>query len=270
MLAPLLAAPLRAAPPAAAPTLGLDVGNSGGINAIAYSPDGKAFASGAGDETARLWDVASGQLKAILNGVFAFVFSPDSRSLATVGDDGVRLRDAGNGQLKVALANTYGAAAFSPDGQTLATGGAADDGNLAVLLWDAASGRLKATLEPGLRHLAGLSFSSDGQTLAASGSYWGPEMQVWDVGAGFPKRVLTGRLDRSLSPPTARRWRPRAWTTTGTASWSSGTWRASTFGRPSGGINTISLPWPSLPTAGRWRRGARMTRRGCGTWRAGN
>src|SRR5206468_461413 len=79
-----------------------------------------------------------------------------------------------SGQLKVTL-NADGPLAFSPDGQTLAGVGWNDESNHAtVRLWEVASGRLKASLEPSLDYQRSyddfsLDFSSDGKTLAAGG-----------------------------------------------------------------------------------------------------
>src|SRR5438094_6674069 len=75
-----------------------------------------------GGDGVRLWDTASGQLKAILQAgsVVTLAFSPDGKTLATASSDPtVELWDVASGQLKVTL-NADGPLAFSPDGQTLA------------------------------------------------------------------------------------------------------------------------------------------------------
>ena len=96
------------------------------------------------DNTARLWEIPSGNLKATLKGHVACV-------------TGV---------------------AFSPDGKTLATGSY----DRKVKLWNIATQQEVATLEPLPGSCLSLRFSPDGRTLAA-GSWLGPEpyMSLWQV-----------------------------------------------------------------------------------------
>src|SRR5262245_43598937 len=53
----------------------LDDGHTEGVLSVAFSPDGKTLASGGGDKTVRLWDVASRKLTATLKGHTEKVFS---------------------------------------------------------------------------------------------------------------------------------------------------------------------------------------------------
>ena len=111
---------------------------------------GSLLASAGGDGTVRLWDPATGQPAATLDGhdggVSGVAFSPDGHLLASAGGDGtVRLWDPATGQPAATLEGHAGGVngvAFSPDGHLLASGG--NDGT--VRLWDPATGQPAATL----------------------------------------------------------------------------------------------------------------------------
>ena len=66
-------------------------GHTGAVNSVAFSPDSARVSTASEDNTARLWDVATGQLLHTFTGhtdaVFAAPFSPDGRRLATASAD---------------------------------------------------------------------------------------------------------------------------------------------------------------------------------------
>ncbi|MCP4104649.1 MAG: WD40 repeat domain-containing protein [Desulfobacteraceae bacterium] len=118
------------------------------VNAVVFSPDSKTLASvaGPGDNTVRLWDVASGKeirrFEAHTHWIESVAFSPDGKTLASGSDDKtVRLWDVASGkeiQRLKAHTDVVNSVAFSPDGKTLASGSA----DKTARLWDVASGRL--------------------------------------------------------------------------------------------------------------------------------
>src|SRR5271165_6057968 len=80
----LLLSPLWAQEPKLRDTL---KGHTGFVFSVACSPDGKTLVSGSGDQTIKLWDMATGKerstLKGHMWGVWSVAFSPDGKRLAS-------------------------------------------------------------------------------------------------------------------------------------------------------------------------------------------
>lgn len=137
---------------------------------LSYSPDGKLLASGGRGLPVKLWDVASGSLRASLEGhskpVASLAFSPDGKLLASGSLDGsIKLWDVANGRELVKTAGhslDIRGLAFSPDGKMLASGSL--DGT--VKLWDVVSGRELTHVQCGDQRVYGLAFAPDGKSLA--------------------------------------------------------------------------------------------------------
>lgn len=97
------------------------------FGSIAISPDGTKLAAAILPQAAKLWDVSSKRLVAVLeehqNSVTDVKFSPDGRWLTTASDDGtVRLWHPRTGALKGRLQghmSALSAVIFSPDSKTL-------------------------------------------------------------------------------------------------------------------------------------------------------
>src|SRR5262249_8345062 len=166
-------------------------------------------ASGAGDRTIRLWDVASRSQRFALRGptlpTTALAFAPDGRRLASSsdGDPTVSFWDAATGHLEATLTLPEAAPgegiaclACAPGGKTLYTGG--DRG---VEAWDVSPGsralvhasasppgQERATLRGHADTVRSLAILGNGKALATRGE--DGVIKVWDLGAGRERLTL--------------------------------------------------------------------------------
>jgi WD40 repeat protein len=152
------------------------------MTAVAYEPGDRFVAAVSGRPADVLvWQATDGQLYRSLRHIsdwgYAITFAPDGDRIAVGLERTVAIwnpADYRRPPLWPAHAGAVLGVAFTPDGQTLLTGGA--DG--LVKLWDP-DGRLRHTFDWKLAEIGAVAFAPDGLT-AAAGGY--ETILVWDVG----------------------------------------------------------------------------------------
>ena len=175
----------------------------GNINGIYYSPDSMhlVVASSIG---IWIYDTQTGKELNLItdhtSSITSAVYSPDGTIIASTSRDGkVRLWNTTTGNLKVKLITDIDKiyqdhiAVFSPDGNLIATGGSFSSKSQnrlmgAVRLWDAATGKLKATFTTQNLPVTTVVFSPDSTTLVSLNSQK-KAMNLWHISSG--KLIVT-------------------------------------------------------------------------------
>ncbi len=171
-----------------------------------FLADGRLMTGGVsllGGSSGHLWDVSGAHAKRVVSlggGLFAsaeiMAVDPHGDVCAVVAAAPPRtsvqlwsLKTGGRGHVLRGHTDEIRALAFTPDGQTLATG----SGDETIRLWDAPTGRLIAVLNEsespsggGMFGVSGLAFSPDGKTLASAVGFPLAEVpegrvSLWDV-----------------------------------------------------------------------------------------
>ena len=186
-------------------------GHKGQVLALDYAA-GRALVSGAGDQTAKVWDLnPAWTLTAVLgpkkeapqdlqnsiyiSRVLCLDFSPDGKLLATGGGDPSRsgeliLWDVANQTIaknfEQAHSDTVFGVKFSRDGQLILSGAA----DKFVKIHDIASGKLTKSFEGHTNHVLGVAWKGDGKLVASAGA--DNAIKVWNVETGEQARTIGG------------------------------------------------------------------------------
>jgi len=174
----------------------------GSVFSVAFSPDGKLFATGDANCELSVWQISDG-IKQILrckghtDWIRSVVFSPDGTTLASASfDQTVKLWDIRTGECIKSLqghTSRVNSVAISPDGKTLAS--SSDDKT--VKLWDVCTGECFETLQGHTHPVQSVAISADCTTLASSGD--DSTVKLWNIRTGECLKNLQGHTRRVQS-----------------------------------------------------------------------
>ncbi len=168
-------------------------GHTADIWSVDFSPDGKYLATDSDDQTARLWDVATGETIRVFSGhageVYGVNFSPDGKTLLTgSADKTARLWDVATGEIVQTFSGHEGgvdSVAFSPDGKIIVTAGSSD---LTARIWDVANGKTLHILTGHSELVIRAAFSPDSKYVL-TGSV-DETARLWDATTGNEVRAF--------------------------------------------------------------------------------
>jgi predicted NACHT family NTPase len=168
----------------------------GAVFSVAFSRDGKLFATGDSACGIGLWQVSDCQQIVFCKGhtdwIRSLTFSPDGITLASASfDKTVKLWDIRTGEcLKTFQGHgRVNSVSISPDGTTLASG--SDDKT--VKLWDIRTGECLKTFQGHTDAVESVEISPDGRIVASSSS--DETIKLWNISSGECLNTLRGHTN---------------------------------------------------------------------------
>jgi len=175
-----------------------------GVMDVTFTPDGTRLLTASFDDSAKIWDVRTGEAVRALPGhtkaVGAVRVTPDGRYAVTAGDRRLLVWSLPDGKLVRTIdtdTQQVFTVAISPDGRTLVSGHT--DG--AIKVWTL-EGRPVATLLQGGGRVFSIAFAPDGSRFAAAGD--GKEIKIWSTGDWTLQHTLvdeTGGIAKVVIAP---------------------------------------------------------------------
>lgn len=169
------------------------------IQRIAFSHDGRRFATSAKSRAVRIWEVENGHellqlVPETITSISELAFSEDDRVVGAADGSNAELWTArGDHPIELSIADHVRQISFSPDGRRLAVAG-----NDSITIWDWQQTSLVRTIvyEDSAQSIA---YSPNGKLLAI-GSLGNESIRIWDADSGTLQTTLRpGATTRSLS-----------------------------------------------------------------------
>jgi WD40 repeat protein len=166
-------------------------GHTAAVRSVAFSSDSTRLLTASTDQTARIWDIATGKSIIVMSGhtgpLFNAAFNPDGQLVATTSEDRTaRIWNSRTGELVRTLAghdNFVFGASFDSDGKRIVT--SSRDGTARI--WDVATGTPLVVLHGHSGLLSAARFLPDDKRIITSGI--DKQIRIWD--AEFGKTIRT-------------------------------------------------------------------------------
>jgi WD40 repeat protein/transcription elongation factor Elf1 len=176
-------------------------GHTASVWGVAITPDGKTVVSGSRDNTVRVWDLATGQCRAILIGhkasVWGVAIVPDGEMVVSCSHDKtLKVWNLATSQCHATFtghADAVLCVAVTPNGKKIVSG--SKDSTLKV--WDLESGYCLATLEGHTNDVLRVAITPDGKTAVSTSI--DKTLRVWDLGTGKCRATFKGHGDSAWS-----------------------------------------------------------------------